>query len=194
MAVACPAPGARPPPLGRLPSSPLREIFPSDVDIAPQPPLLTSAPPPSTPSHLALTKTVHPGFPQPDLVAFCRRRGVLPVAYAPLGRPGLLDPGQRTWLEHAAVLAIAARHGRSPAQVVLRWNVQRGVAVVPKSASEQRLRENLRLADFELDAEEMTTVSALHAAGGGGAGRCAGAGERLLRLDCAFDGGGFSLK
>lgn len=127
---------------------------------------------------------LHLGLPQPDLLAFCATRRVQPVAYSPLGRPGLLEPGQVNWLEDETLQAIAARHRQSPAQVCLRWHLQRGVAVVPKSASEERLRSNLRVMDFELSDDEMEALNRLSA----------GKQKRLLQLDFCFEGGGFSLK
>ena len=69
-------------------------------------------------------------------------------------------------------------------QVCLRWHLQRGVAVVPKSASEERLRSNLRVMDFELSDDEMEALNRLSA----------GKQKRLLQLDFCFEGGGFSLK
>jgi D-xylose reductase len=65
-------------------------------------------------------------------------------------------------LEQPVVRAIAARHGKTAAQIVLRWGVQRGTVVVPKTARPERLRENLALFNFELTADEMTAVSALN--------------------------------
>lgn len=61
-------------------------------------------------------------------------------------------------LEQEAIKEIAAHHGRTPAQVVLRWGVQRGTAIVPKSSRPERLRENIALFDFELGNDEMTAI------------------------------------
>jgi D-xylose reductase len=65
-------------------------------------------------------------------------------------------------LEQAAVCAAAQRHGKTPAQVVLRWGVQRGTAVVTKTSRPERLAENLALFDFELSTDEMAAISALN--------------------------------
>jgi D-xylose reductase len=65
-------------------------------------------------------------------------------------------------LEQPVVAQIAARHGKSPAQVLLRWGVQRGTAVIPKSTRVERLRENLDIFDFELAANEMAAISGLN--------------------------------
>jgi len=65
-------------------------------------------------------------------------------------------------LEQAAVKEAAARVGQTPAQVVLRWGIQRGTAVIPKTSRVERLRENQQLFDFELNEAEMTAISALN--------------------------------
>ena len=65
-------------------------------------------------------------------------------------------------LEDPVVLAIAERHGRSPAQVVLRWALQRGTSVVVKSTRPERMAENLAARDFTLDADAMAALSALN--------------------------------
>jgi diketogulonate reductase-like aldo/keto reductase len=70
-----------------------------------------------------------------------------------LARGGLLrDP---------VVVGIARRHGRSPAQVVLRWHMRHGIVAIPKSVSPQRIAENIEIFDFELDAEDMARLDAL---------------------------------
>ncbi len=76
------------------------------------------------------------------------------TAYAPIGRQAVLaDP---------VIVAIAGRHARTPAQVVLRWEVQQdGIVTIPKSARPERIRENFAIFDFALDAEEMAAISAL---------------------------------
>jgi diketogulonate reductase-like aldo/keto reductase len=66
-------------------------------------------------------------------------------------------------LEHPTVVQIAQQHGKTPAQVVLRWHVQSGLIVIPKSVNEQRIRENFALFDFELAAAEMRQIDDLDA-------------------------------
>ena len=65
-------------------------------------------------------------------------------------------------MNQPVVREAAARHGKTPAQVVLRWGVQRGTAVIPKTSRPERLRENLAIFDFELTADEMNAISALN--------------------------------
>lgn len=86
-------------------------------------------------------------------VARCRELGIVLEAYSPLTR------GQR--LEHPVLLEIAARVGRSSAQVMLRWGVQKGFVLLPKSVTPERILENAALFDFALDAEAMARLDAL---------------------------------
>jgi diketogulonate reductase-like aldo/keto reductase len=96
----------------------------------------------------------HPHLDQTKLLAACRRHGLAFLSYAPIGKGAVL--------ENAAVRAVAARHGRTPAQVVLRWHVQQdGVAAIPKSANPQRIAENLDVFGFTLSEEDMRAVSGL---------------------------------
>ncbi|MEU3408021.1 aldo/keto reductase [Streptomyces sp. NPDC006670] len=101
---------------------------------------------------------LHPLFPQPELRALHAGLGIATEAWSPLGQGKEL-------LELPAVAAVAARHGRSAAQVVLRWHLQRGTIVIPKSVTPSRIRENLDVFGFELDAEDMAALDALGADG-----------------------------
>lgn len=112
-------------------------------------------------NELMATATVMPAVNQIELSpflqqretrAFCARHGIVVEAYSPLTH------GQR--LDHPVVVATAARAGRSPAQVLLRWALQHGLVVLPKSAREARIRENATLFDFSLDAEAMAALDA----------------------------------
>ena len=96
----------------------------------------------------------HPHLDQTKLLAACRRHGLAVLSYAPIGKGAVLDD--------AAVRDVAARHGRTPAQVVLRWHVQQeGVAAIPKSANPQRIAENLDVFGVTLSDEDMRAVSGL---------------------------------
>jgi diketogulonate reductase-like aldo/keto reductase len=96
----------------------------------------------------------HPYLSQEPLIAACREWGMAFTAYSPLGRQRVLDD--------PVITAIAARHGRTPAQVVLRWDIQQpGVVTIPKSATPERIRQNLDIFDFVLSADEMAAISAL---------------------------------
>jgi len=89
----------------------------------------------------------HPYLPQTDLLEFCKERGVVLLAFAPLGHG--MRPGP---LEDPVVLAIAARVGKTPAQVLLAWAVQRGTALLTTSRNAARARENLDIAALPEDA------------------------------------------
>jgi len=87
------------------------------------------------------------------LVDYCTASGIVPTAYSPLER------GKE--LANPTVTAIAERTGRTPAQVLLRWAVQRGCVVIPKSVRQERIRSNAQIFDFELDDDAMRALDAL---------------------------------
>lgn len=96
---------------------------------------------------------VSPFLQQREVRAWCEQHGVAVEAYSPLTK------GAR--LQHPVVASIAGRAQRSPAQVLLRWGLQRGLIVLPKSTHAERIRENAALFDFELSAAEMSELDAL---------------------------------
>ncbi|MFM2479825.1 aldo/keto reductase [Celerinatantimonas sp. YJH-8] len=98
---------------------------------------------------------LHPYFAQPDAVETMKHYHVQPEAWAPLGG-GRYQPFEDEMLQ-----GIASAHGKSVAQVILRWNVQRGVTVIPKSTHQNRIEENFDIWDFTLTDEEMDKISAL---------------------------------
>lgn len=104
---------------------------------------------------------LHPLFPQAELRALHAERGITTEAWSPLGQGKEL-------LTLPEVTAIAAKHGRSAAQVVLRWHLGHGNVAIPKSVTPARIRENLDVFGFELDASD---VAALDALGAGAAAR-----------------------
>ena len=96
---------------------------------------------------------VHPYLTQEELRAFDADHEIVTEAWSPIAQGKVLgDP---------AIVAIAERLGRTPAQVVLRWHVQRGDVVFPKSVSRQRMQENFELFDFELGTGDMATLTGL---------------------------------
>ncbi len=109
---------------------------------------------------------LHPYLTQEKLVRFCREEGVAVTAFSPLGAPSYVPLGMaksdESVMEEPVVKAAAARLGKTPAQVLLRWGVQRGTAVVPKTARVERLAENLAVFDFALSEKEMAAISALN--------------------------------
>lgn len=95
----------------------------------------------------------HPGLPQEDTIAACRENGILVEAWSPLGRGRLLDD--------PVITGIAQKHGKSAAQVILRWVIQNDVLPLVKSVHTERIRENFDLFSFSLDSDEMAAIASL---------------------------------
>jgi len=102
---------------------------------------------------------LHPAYQQPDVTSFAKEHGILIEAWGPLGQ------GKYPLFDEAPVAAAAATHGKTPAQVVLRWHIQQGHIIFPKSNNPERIRENLDLFDFELSADEQSAITALERGG-----------------------------
>src|SRR6478672_7599466 len=96
---------------------------------------------------------LHPRFHQTELRAWHEEHGVATEAWSPLGQGALLG--------EPAIVEIAERHGRTPAQAILRWHLQLGNIVIPKSATPERIRENIDVFDFELGEAEMAAIGEL---------------------------------
>ena len=96
---------------------------------------------------------LHPDFPQPELRAFHAEHGIVTEAWSPLAQGDVLG--------HPDLVAVAEAHDVTPAQVVLRWHVQLGNVVIPKSVTPERIRTNLDLFDLVLTDDEMATVGGL---------------------------------
>ncbi|MGW5277251.1 aldo/keto reductase [Streptomyces sp. NPDC004044] len=97
---------------------------------------------------------LHPQLQQAESRAFHAQHGIATEAWSPLGQgKGLL--------EVPTVVAVAQKHGRTPAQVVLRWHIQTGNVVIPKSVTPSRIAENLDVFGFELDADDLAAFAAL---------------------------------
>ncbi len=96
---------------------------------------------------------LHPDFSQSVVRAFDAQHGILTQAWSPLGRGALLA--------NPVLAEIAARHGRTPAQVMLRWEVQLGVVPIPKTSHRERMAANLAVFDFVLDDADMQAIAAL---------------------------------
>jgi 2,5-diketo-D-gluconate reductase A len=97
---------------------------------------------------------VHPYLTQDDVRAFCAEHQIAVEAWAPIARGRVLNDPE--------VVTIAERVGKTPAQVVLRWQIERGDIVFPKSVSPARIAENIDIFDFELSGEDVETISALN--------------------------------
>lgn len=102
---------------------------------------------------------------QKKLTAFCKERGIVITAYSPLTRPHSFaaDPSlPKPPLADDRVKEIGLRYNKSPAQVVLRYLIQLGVVPIPKSSNENRIKENMNIFDFELNAEEVAVMDSFH--------------------------------
>lgn len=97
---------------------------------------------------------LHPLLQQGETRAFCAERGIAIESYSPLMQAGEA-------LEHPVISRLAQAHKRSPAQIILRWHLQSGFIVIPKSVKPERIRENITLFDFELSEADMGAIAAL---------------------------------
>ena len=97
----------------------------------------------------------HPYLPQEELQAYCQKNMIALTAYSPLGS------GSSVMLEDPVIDRIAEKNNATPAQILLAWNMQRGVAVIPKAVEEKHLRENLAALNVELDAGDMAAIASI---------------------------------
>ncbi|MDD6617629.1 MAG: aldo/keto reductase [Lachnospiraceae bacterium] len=96
----------------------------------------------------------HPYLYQKELVEYCQSRGIAVQAYAPLARGAYLDDD--------VMCVLATKYGKTPAQIGLRWILQKGVAIIPKSTQEERIINNAQLFDFEIEEEDMAIIDTLN--------------------------------
>jgi len=96
----------------------------------------------------------HPYLTQTKLLEYCKNHSIVLEAYTPLGRGAILND--------TVIVGIAEKHNKTAAQVLIRWQTQRGVVVIPKSTSKKRIIENFSVFDFELSADEMSSIDKLN--------------------------------
>ena len=96
---------------------------------------------------------LHPWYPQTELVRYCRKKGIAVTAWGPIFRGHI---GEVSLMEE-----LGEKYGKSPVQITLRWHLQYGNIVIPKSSKEERIRANAQLYDFVLSEEEMKRIDAL---------------------------------
>ena len=101
---------------------------------------------------------LHPRFQQGDLHAFHVGQGIVTQSWSPLGQGGLLN--------HPEPTRIGARHGKTAAQAIIRWHMQSGLGVIPKSVRPERIEENFEVFDFGLDDQDMAAIARLDDPGG----------------------------
>lgn len=111
----------------------------------------------------------HPYFAQSDVEAFGREHGILAQAWSPIGGITFYrDSGHTSTLEDPVIAGIADARGKSPAQVMLRWGIQHGRSVIPKSTKPARIAENIDVFDFELSSGELSAIDGLDTGKRGG--------------------------
>ena len=99
---------------------------------------------------------LHPYLTQGDVIDYCKKHNIVPEAWSPLGSSKV------PLLKDEVLIWIGGKYGKSPAQVVLRWNIQKGIVPIPKSSNEERQAENLNIFDFELTEEEIKQIDKLN--------------------------------
>ncbi len=95
----------------------------------------------------------HPWLNQEELLDFCRRNDIRLIAYAPIGRTNVL--------KDETIKKIAKKLDKTPAQVTLRWEVEKGIVPIPKASSKDHLSENIRIFDWELDSEDVEKIDSI---------------------------------
>ncbi|XP_051580054.1 aldo-keto reductase family 1 member B1 isoform X1 [Myxocyprinus asiaticus] len=111
---------------------------------------------------------LHPYLVQTDLIDYCKSKNIALTAYSPFGSPGRPAQYQRgdtdpmKLLEDPVVGDVAKKHRRTPAQVLLRYHIQQGIAVIPKSTKPHHILENTKIFDFTLDEEDMNALNSLN--------------------------------
>ncbi|CAM4702375.1 unnamed protein product [Lepidochelys olivacea] len=109
---------------------------------------------------------LHPYLTQPKLVEYCRSKGIVLIAYSPFGCPAMPRPTGKNspvpLLENPTVNEIAQKHGKTSAQVLIRFHLQRGIATIPKSITPSHIVENAEVYDFQLTHKEIQTLEGLN--------------------------------
>lgn len=98
---------------------------------------------------------LHPFFQREDDLKYMRENGIQPMAWGPL------DEGRNNIFRHPVLIEIGEKYGKTAAQVALRWNIERGVIIIPKSVHVERMQQNIDLFDFKLSDEDMKKIAAL---------------------------------
>jgi len=111
---------------------------------------------------------VHPYFQQKQLQTLDRERGILTQAWSPIGGITSYRESSRRSFDEPVLLTIGGRYGKSAAQVMLRWHIQKGIQVIPKSTKPERIAENFDVFDFELTGDELAQIDALDTGKRGG--------------------------
>jgi len=102
----------------------------------------------------------HPYLNQSRLIKHCHAKNIAITAYSPLGSPDRpwAKPGDMLLMEDPKIVNIAKKYNKSPAQILIKYQIQRGVVVVPKSTTKSRIISNANVFDFELTADDVKTI------------------------------------
>lgn len=111
---------------------------------------------------------VHPYFQQREVEAFGTEHGILTQAWSPIGGITSYRDSEKRSFDDPVIVGIGEKHGKSAAQVMLRWHLQEGRQVIPKSTKASRIAENIDVFDFELTADELAALDALETGTRGG--------------------------
>jgi diketogulonate reductase-like aldo/keto reductase len=108
---------------------------------------------------------LHPFFIQRELRDTHSRHGIITQSWSPLGGVNVYAPANpnavRNPLEHPVVVKLAAKYGKTPAQLVLRWHIDHGLSAIPKSVRPERIAENIDIFDFVLTADDIAAIDAM---------------------------------
>ncbi len=113
---------------------------------------------------------LHPYFTQPDVQQANAEQGVLTRAWSPMGGITSYRGGVKSTFDDLVIGQIAAEHGKTPAQVMLRWHLQQGRSGIPKSVNPERIAANFDAFDFELSRDQIAAINGLNTGARGGPG------------------------
>jgi len=105
---------------------------------------------------------LHPYLPQDNLVKYCHKHNVHVTAYSPLGSLDFVRESEPRVISDPVILEMANKYKKSPAQILIRWAIERGTVVIPKSVNETRIKENLQVFDFSISAVDMKEIEKIN--------------------------------